>query len=654
MRTKRAAGLLCLLLSGLGIAGCTSPQVVAGVPGVKARATVAALDSFKLGPCPSAPEGGAGTASRTGDPRARAAAQRGLDFLKKEASAWQRQNGCYGCHVQAVTLEALTVGRKNHYDVGSADLQPIIEGMTTLPGGARGPIGFSVRDSPGYLVETSRAFGGAALAHYDEIISGDLQKDLLRTAEQLLTAQEADGSVRESYVSLPVAAGRAQASMQAAQTWRQAYARTADDRWLAPLARVEKYLSERAAQLSDEPAPATQDLNYTLLGLLNAGATLAEAKVTRLSDKLLSRQAQDGGFGYAAGEAPNAFATGQSLFVLRRLGFDDGHPAILKGTAWLLSHQAEDGGWSHGGFGKAEAMWGVLGLVSLDVMSITTAGVTDGEHIDGTRAITARAKDNKGRGIAKMEVLVDDVRVFGACGGELTYALPADRLGDGKHVIQVIAHNAAGQRAVRRMEVHAGASYLTQVASKYEDGGTLLSLRNLASAEAKSELAVKVFAVPDGGLPTDKGALVWSSRQSAGQGAVSVFWNGRDTTGEPAKRGKYVAELTLMGTGGKVMHAVDWPFFHDTPEVAQATMGEVEGQLSLGAADVAENTRVELVDGKGRVVQSTVSTRSGSYRFKNVDAGKYKVRVQKKGFKAAESEVNAAPAAAPAKVDLQL
>src|SRR5687767_15026040 len=37
----------------------------------------------------------------TGNPRARAAAQRGLDFLAANTKAWQKQHGCYGCHVQA-------------------------------------------------------------------------------------------------------------------------------------------------------------------------------------------------------------------------------------------------------------------------------------------------------------------------------------------------------------------------------------------------------------------------------------------------------------------------------------------------------------------------------------------------------------------------
>jgi hypothetical protein len=45
------------------------------------------------------------------------------------------------------------------------------------------------------------------------------------------------------------------------------------------------------------------------------------------------------------------------------------------------------------------------------------------------------------------------------------------------------------------------------------------------------------------------------------------------------------------------------------------------------------------------VIQSVRSTSEGQYRFKNVDAGKYKVRVRKDGFAPVEQDVAAAKGA---------
>ena len=73
--------------------------------------------------------------------------------------------------------------------------------------------------------------------------------------------------------------------------------------------------------------------------------------------------------------------------------------------------------------------------------------------------------------------------------------------------------------------------------------------------------------------------------------------------------------------------------------------------MQFDGDSMSANTEVELVDKLGNVVQRTTTTRSGQYRFQNIDDGKYKVRVKKKGFKAWEADLDApkaAEAAAPA------
>src|SRR4051812_29052443 len=64
-----------------------------------------------------------------GDPAARHAAQRGLEYLAKASTQWTQAHNCFGCHVQAVTLEALTVGKHHQYDITPKDLAAMVKAL---------------------------------------------------------------------------------------------------------------------------------------------------------------------------------------------------------------------------------------------------------------------------------------------------------------------------------------------------------------------------------------------------------------------------------------------------------------------------------------------------------------------------------------------
>ncbi len=593
-----------------------------------------------------------------GDPRARSGAQKGLAFLGREAADWQTRNACYGCHVQAVTLEAMVVGKKNAFEVDDAAFRTVLEGMLTIKGGARREHGFSVGDNPSHLPETSRAFGGAALAHFDESLDDRVRADLLKTAEAMLKDQDEDGSLRESYSSPPIVVGRVQSTMQGAITWRQTHARTADDKWLEPLRRAEGWLRKRAEELARDESPATQDVAYALLGLVSSGAGAEEPAVAALAQRLAKRQNQDGGWGFAKDDPSNAYATGQVLYVLRRWGMSDGTPTLTRGTAWLLEKQQESGGWSAAGFGKAEAMWGVLGLVSVDVMSVGITGIADGGHVGDGVELVAAATANGGTGVSKVEIWIDDVLAAGACGGEARRRLGTD-LTSGRHMVDVIATSKDGKTSRRRLEVWAGDASLAEVGSRFVDGGTRVSARHVAPTRAGGTVELAVYeAAALERSPTAATAL-FTSKVAAEQGPIAFHWSGVDAGGKTPATGPFVAVLRAKDGSGRLLHEERHVFVHEDAARAKERFAEVEGALQLdglaGDGVVGANAVVELVDDQGKVVQQTTTTRSGQYRFKNVVEGKYKVRAARKaGFADAEATVNATPAAAPAKADIRM
>jgi squalene-hopene/tetraprenyl-beta-curcumene cyclase len=559
----------------------------------------------------------------------------------EDTVAWQRSNNCYGCHVQAVTLDAMIVGRRNHYDVPDDGFAEVLRGMTDVPGGVRGPNGFSVGGSPGHLIETSKAFGGAALAEYDEHIATDLSAELARTAEDLLEYQDADGSVRSTDHRPPVVAGLMQSTTQAARTWRQAYARSADERWLPPIARAEGYIRERAAALTDEHATYLQDLSYAIIGLLAAGASQSEPVVEMLGAELRERQGADGGWGFAPGEASDAFATGQSLYVLKRLGTSDSDPAVRRGIDWLVEHQMENGGWSGNGDRRGEAMWAVLGLVSIDVLSIDVAGLSDGAHARGSLALRVTAVDRAGSGAREVEIRVDDVPVARACGGELSHAVDVSRLEAGAHRIDIVATDAAGKSTRRRVGFYAGDHFLTRVGTRFESESTVISLRNVAPREERGRVRLRIFRAADDG--SGRGERVFEQTEAASPGAMQFTWNGHTNADAVAGRGRYVAEVAYVDARGRERHAAEVPFVHDTEEAQANAFGQVAGSVALDEGEV-EGASVELVDEGGRVLQRATTTSSGQYRFRNVETGRYRVRVQRRGFRAEEAPVSAAPA----------
>jgi squalene-hopene/tetraprenyl-beta-curcumene cyclase len=585
----------------------------------------------------------AATVPDRGDPKVREAAQRGLEFLVREATAWQSSNQCYGCHVHSVTIEALSVGVNHQYDIAPKAIDVLLDGMLRLPGGARSADGLSYQHTS--LLQPARAFGGAAFARYDAFVGSKVRDDLITVAGQLLKYQAADGRLDVQYTNGPVARGDVQATYQAISTWKQAFARSADSKWLAPTQRAEAWLQqqtrgwmERGANLG---SVTTSDLSYAVMGLSSAGVGSAESPMPWLTRQLLERQQKDGGFS-------DPLTTGQALYALRLVGLTDKDKQLALGTSYLVSHQVKGGGWGGAGFGKAEAMWAVLGLVSVDVMSVAVGQLNDGEHVLAQQPIDVEAKDNKGDGVQKVELFIDDAKVAEACGTKLSHTWDTRTLGDGKHVVVAIATSFKGLKSQRSLEVYSGHTYLTQVGTAFDGRATQVTARDVSPQAQKHSVELNILKVDAKGGEPKKGERIFGTTSAGQSGPVKLEWDGKAKDGKAQPRGRYYAELVYRDENGKELQREEVLFNHDTDEAEQAKYGQVYGKLDLqgGARGqaAAQNAEVELVDDKGAVVQRTVTTEQGNYRFKNVDTGKYHVRVNKQGYDFADMPVSAAPA----------
>jgi squalene-hopene/tetraprenyl-beta-curcumene cyclase len=410
--------------------------------------------------------------------------------------------------------------------------------------------------------------------------------------------------------------------------------------------RAEAYVHAEAERLAADVNSPVENVSYAIVGLANAGASRSEATVQHLAQNLLESQNTDGGWPLARSSASAAISTGSALYALRLLGYSDQDRAVTRGSQWLVAHQSEDGGWSHGGSARGEAMWAVLGLVTTDVVSVDVQGIQDGAHLDGTVPVQIRARDNEGGSVQRIDVSLDDVTVRSECATQSTYSLDASTLGDGVHMIDIAAVNARGQTTHRRVQFYAGAFYLTELGSRFEDNGTTFALRDIAPPSTSHRVELHVFATRDtNGTPT-RAAEVFHTTQTGAQGPLRFFWNGQDTAGHAQPHARYIAELRFVDAAGNVVQRQETNFVHDTPESQRQQYGEVEGQLDADGRAAIANAQVELVDRNGNVVQTVNSTATGNYRFRGVSGGGYHVRVHRSGFRDAELPVNAAPAAA--------
>ncbi|MBT3221330.1 MAG: hypothetical protein HN348_19785, partial [Proteobacteria bacterium] len=565
---------------------------------------------------------GTATARPTGDARVRDSAQKGLDFLARSTVRWQQTQQCYGCHVQAVTLKAMAVGRHHDYRVDQTDLETVKYGMTGIAQGGSRTGG--LRYSTGTFLSAAKSLGGSAFARYDEWVNSALTDDLIQTSQELLEMQGEHGEIINDYTHTPVAIGALQDTVLAMVTWNQAYSRTADDNWLTAVGRAEEYVRQVALGWENTPPYDIQSINYALMGFQAANSGTGERVVDSLIQALISRQNEDGGWALQGGPS-DAYATGQTLYVLRLQGKTETDATVARGTNWLLDNQNEDGGWSHSGRERAEAMWGVLGLVSVDVLTLSVAGLEDGQHVSEVREVLAEAFDNQGGEVVSIEMAVDDVPVQRQCKNKLVYQWNTSDLEPGPHIVDLIAENSSGKRARRRLTVYAGPVYLTRVGNTFDDGGTVITLRNIAPESLPNGVNLEIVHNEE---------VIFNASREGIQGPMRFFWDGKNNDGQAMANDKYQARLSFV-SDGKVLQTEELEFVHDTLTAQLANYGQVEGQLRLDG-EIGANTMVELLDGAGSVITSTVTTDGGNYRFRNVQGGSYKVRVSKKGWGAAE------------------
>ena len=297
----------------------------------------------------------------------RKAAERGLDFLRKDAIRWRKERECSTCHHGVMTVWALAEAKNRGFDVPAETFAETVKwtkhrllARIDLPRDKRP--GWSMVSTPALYLSVM----SLAVPKQEALTADELQ----RIAGHLVRHQEADGSWSWSYAPaqnrpLPffesdeIATLLASAALRPQDKSDARDARTKAAEWLAKA----------------RPSDTTQALALRLLVKTLAGET-GKALESPIN-VLLRRQNKDGGWGQLPDAQSDAYATGQALYALRLAGLKPDRAELKRAASFLVATQKPDGSWpmtarAHPGARPAKNLepityfgsaWATLGLI---------------------------------------------------------------------------------------------------------------------------------------------------------------------------------------------------------------------------------------------------------------------------------------------------
>lgn len=299
------------------------------------------------------------------------AINKAIAFINDDAAKWRKEHECATCHHGTLTVWVLTEAKRR----GDAiDAEYYVE-MVNWTKERLNRIDLPRDSRPGWSMMNTPALYLALLAQVLPEQQAITPEDVQRISDHLLRHQEADGSWAWSSAPAknrppPWFESDEVATLLAVMALKEpAHAdsppspiRVSREQALAWLTKV-------------EPTGTTQAAVFRLWA--KARGDVADATLPAEIEQFLARQNVDGGWSQVPDRPSDAYATGQSLYVLNQIGVPSERKEIQRGVAFLVDQQREDGSWpmtrrGHPGVTPGEfivpityfgSAWATLGLL---------------------------------------------------------------------------------------------------------------------------------------------------------------------------------------------------------------------------------------------------------------------------------------------------
>ncbi|MBS0261029.1 MAG: terpene cyclase/mutase family protein [Planctomycetes bacterium] len=273
------------------------------------------------------------------------AVDRATAYLRTESAEWLRTRKCAACHHVPMPLWALAEADRQGYSI---DRKYVTETIESLLGSHEKLLATKIFPNPHDPPDPRPQGRGlnmglpflAIAARSMSALEPEQKQSLNRIAAEIVSKQQADGSW-EFFATLR------RPPLNESQTTDVAWIILALQGELGPDA-TEPERSALAKATAWLNAAPSADLHQDKTLALWRGVRFNQPREERQTtiDALLKLQRSDGGWSQTVPEPrSDAFATGQTLYVLSVAGLTSEHPALHRGIDFLVATQSGDGSW---------------------------------------------------------------------------------------------------------------------------------------------------------------------------------------------------------------------------------------------------------------------------------------------------------------------
>jgi squalene-hopene cyclase-like protein len=341
-----------------------------------------------LGLCPSRPvfAGEPTSIPRATTPQVHQTVDRATKYLQTESAAWLSTRKCAACHHVPMPLWALSEAERQGYAIDKKFVTDTTESLL----GSKDKLLTSriftdpaAKPNPAVPPDTRPSARGlniglpflAAAARSLPALTEGQQQSLKLIDEEIIRKQQPDGSWE-------FFAGLRRPPINESQTTDAAWIIMALQGEKGPASPAARAALAKAVAWLDAAKPADLHQDKALKVLLGVRSGKPRKTLQTTIDELLALQRADGGWSQTVPELKSdAFATGQTLYVLALAGYAAERPDIRRGIDFLVATQKPDGSWpmisrstpdGRPGSSKlltpitcAASSWATLGLVRL-------------------------------------------------------------------------------------------------------------------------------------------------------------------------------------------------------------------------------------------------------------------------------------------------